>query len=902
MTRAVAALCLLLLVLPVAAQNIRLSAEQQRMLDQLPPAQRQQALNAIREIQSQPSAIAPGETINEPLSDAPESDQADMLASFDIEPKVRGNSRLVIVFTPRDDLEPGQERLLSTDAALKRLVGNQLFVVDDSGVLELPGVERIPLLGLEKADIERRLRAAPDLSLFDIEAFLLEQEPTGIEALEPFGYDVFTQDGSGLSSPSAGPVPLDYVLGPGDTVRVQLFGNINDIYEQEVTRDGILNLPQIGPLPVAGLSFSEFRMDLRRRVSESLIGTQVSVTMGSLKTIRVYVVGDVNRPGSYVVGGLATVSSALYMSGGVSEIGSLRNIQLKRNGNIVARFDVYGLLTRGDSSGDVRLQPGDVIFVPPIGNTVSVAGAVKRPAIYEYRGAADVADAVMLAGGLTNEAFGKGARLERINEDGSRAVIAVGLDDAALADTKLRSGDTLVIPEVLPDFDAAVSLSGHVFRPGTYPWQPGMRLTDLVRQPDELRPGVDMNYVLIRRERKRGGAIEALSADLARALAEPGSSANVELLARDQVMVFNRELGRQRVVAPVLNELESQATHELPYLQAEISGRVRAAGIYPLEGGMRVSDLIRAGGGLKDDAYALKAELTRYAVGTDESRDVSTIGIDLAAILRGDGAADLALQPYDFLSITRVPEWESKWTVRLEGEVRFPGDYRVRRGETLAEVLERAGGVTDDAFLEGAVFLRESLKEREQEQIEMLARRLEADLTTMSLQNIESSGSDTLTTGRALLDQLRSTEAVGRLVIGLDQIQGRGEPLELRDGDELLVPPKTQVVSVIGETQQNTSHLYQANLSRDDYINLSGGLTRRADRKRIYVVRANGAVVTQSGSRWIGRSGQSDIRPGDTIVVPLDADRMRPLTFWANVTQILYQGAIAVAAIKTFDN
>ena len=236
------------------------------------------------------------------------------------------------------------------------------------------------------------------------------------------------------------------------------------------------------------------------------------------------------------------------------------------------------------------------------------------------------------------------------------------------------------------------------------------------------------------------------------------------------------------------------------------------------------------------------------------------------------------------------------WTVSLQGEVRFPGEYRVRRGETLAEVLQRAGGLTDKAFPEGAIFLRESLREKESEQIEMLARRLEADLATLSLQSAAEGGTQTIDTGTALLEQLRNTEAVGRLVIDLDSQSG----IELNDGDELLIPPHTQMVSVLGETQRNTSHLYDESLSRDDYINLSGGLTLRADERRIYVVRASGAVVTSRRSKWLGRGGRVDIRPGDTIVVPLDADKMRPMTFWTNVTQILYQGALAVAAIQTF--
>ncbi len=375
-----------------------------------------------------------------------------------------------------------------------------------------------------------------------------------------------------------------------------------------------------------------------------------------------------------------------------------------------------------------------------------------------------------------------------------------------------------------------------------------------------------------------------------------------------QVFVFSLELGRQRVVVPIVDELKLQATHDAPAMQVQIDGNVRVPGVYPLETGMHVSDLIRAGGSLAEEAYTLEAELVSYSIIGGESRLIDVVDIDLAAVLRGDSNADLALSPHDYLKISRVPEWGTIWTVTLEGEVRFPGNYRIRRGETLAEVLQRAGGLTDAAFAEGAIFLRESLREREREQIEQLARRLESDLTALSLQRADTGGTATLTTGQALLNQLRTSEAVGRLVIGTEHLNSITDGqqyvvgIELRNGDRLLVPTTSQVVTVIGETQQNTSHLYLPEVSRDDYINLSGGLTRRADRKRIYIVRANGAVVAQNRSRWLGRGGNIDIRPGDTIVVPLDSDKMRPITFWTNVTQILYQGAIAVAAIKTFDN
>jgi protein involved in polysaccharide export with SLBB domain len=300
--------------------------------------------------------------------------------------------------------------------------------------------------------------------------------------------------------------------------------------------------------------------------------------------------------------------------------------------------------------------------------------------------------------------------------------------------------------------------------------------------------------------------------------------------------------------------------------------------------------------------------VARYAVVNGEYRDAEVIDIDLESILRGDESADIVLHEHDNLRISTIPDWDSLWTITLEGEVKFSGEYRIRRGETLRQVLERAGGLTAAAFPEGAIFLRESLKEREREQIEVLARRLEADLTSLSLQTLETTGSEALATGQQLLAQLRSTDAVGRLVIDVRQITARTQgkdvvsDVELRDGDRLLVPKQAQEVTVIGETQQNTSHLFQPGLTRDDYIEMSGGLTRRADKKLIYVVRASGAVVAGGRSKWFGRSGRLQILPGDTIVVPVDTDRIRPLTLWTNITQILYQAAIAVAAVQSFNN
>ena len=882
-----------------------LSGAQRELLDALPPSQRREALEALRELGGE-GGVSRASSVNEPEEEgelaAAGSRRFEEEDEEDEEPRASAGSSVVLTLTPKGELTAGELESLSADPALRRVLGRSAFTLDESGSLLFPGLGSVPLLGLTEADIEHRLGAAPFLKDLEIEARLLSLQAVGKAALKPFGYGLFEGDGGSLSVPQSGPVPPDYVLGPGDGVRVQLFGKVNGIYELEVTRDGLLNLPEIGPVPVAGLRFSSFREELHARVAETLIGTQVSVTMGLLRRIRVFVLGDVKRPGSYVVSGLSTISSALYRSGGISEVGTLRGIELKRGGRRVATLDLYDLLLAGDTSQDRRLQPGDVIFVPPVGSTVGVGGAVKRPGIYEVPAGASVGEAVRLAGGLSPTAFAAEARLERIGADRRRQVLT--LDVSADAGRSIVSGDVLLVPEVLPDWANTVWLSGHVQRPGPYEWRSGMRLTDLIGSPLELKPGVDDGYVLVRRERVRGEPIEVLSADLGAALRSPGSAGDIGLSSRDTVHVFSLGFGRQRVIAPLMEELSLQATFAAPTRRAEIVGDVRAPGEYPLEPDMRISDLIRAGGSLTEGAYTRRAELTRYTVDNGEMRQSSVMAVDLEAVLRGDRGADRLLRSHDNLSITRVPEWDTEWSVTFEGEVRFPGEYRIRRGETLSSVLDRAGGLTSAAFAPGAIFLRESLEEREREQVEILARRLEADLTALSLASLDSSGAEALATGQALLEQLRGYEAVGRLVIDLEDRAEAGRwgsgSVELRDGDRLLVPPKSQVVTVIGEVQQTTSHLHRAGLRRDDYIDLSGGLTRRADRKLIYVVRANGAVVAGKRSPWLGRGQRLAIAPGDTIVVPLETDRIRTLTLWANITQILYQGAIALSAVRQF--
>jgi polysaccharide export outer membrane protein len=801
-------------------------------------------------------------------------------------------------------LEPEEMALLQNRINLVR--SRNPYLLDSSGSLLLPGFAPIVLAGLDEAQATHRLAAISAFFKLDIKLTKLPVRKTGAAGLKPFGYDLFKSATPNFAPGTDVPVPSDYIVGPGDQLNVQLFGTQNRNMRLTVGRDGHISFPELGPISVEGRSFSRVAADIEQRVAQQMIGVRASVGLGDTRSIQVFVMGEAQRPGSYTVSGLATITSALYASGGVKPIGTLRDIMLKRQGAVVRRLDLYDLLLRGDTSDDAKLLPGDVIFIPPVSATVAVDGEVNRPAIYEIKGDTSVGDIVQLAGGPTTEADTSRVALVRVNEQRVRVVVDVPLDAASGRREMMRSGDSLRVLRLRPTLDQGVTVDGFVFRPGHVAWHKGLRLLDVLGSVDELKPNADINYVLIRRELPPDRRLAVLSADLAAALREPASAKNLELMPRDRILVFDQESGRGEVLEPILEEMRRQSRIDQPSEIVRIDGRVKAAGQYPLEPHMHVSDLLRAGGGLSDAAYGSKAELTRYRVDGDV-RQTQLIEIDLTAIRGGDQAADLLLQPFDFLNVKEVPEWSEQQRVVLVGEVRFPGTYPIRRGETLNAVLLRAGGLTALAFPEGAVFTRVELKEREQVQLDRLAERLQSDLASAALQAAaanQGGAGQALTVGQSLLNQLKTTKAVGRLVIDVNSIVGASHgsvnDVELREGDELIIPKRKQEVTVIGEVQNTTSHFYRENLSRDDYIGLSGGVTRKADRGRIYVVRADGSVVSSESNGWFRRSGQVAMKPGDTIVVPLDTERMPALPLWQAVTSILYNLAIAAAAVNSF--
>ncbi|WP_161966104.1 SLBB domain-containing protein [Steroidobacter cummioxidans] len=804
-------------------------------------------------------------------------------------------------------LDRSSDDRLRLEQFRERVLRRNPYKLDKWGILNIAELGPIPLAGLTDEEATQRLTAELRLDDFIVSLTRLPLKPLGAEGLKPFGYDLFAGTPSTFAPATDVPVPAEYVVGPGDRLQIQLMGNTKGRYELVVGRDGRLNFPELGPIAVSGQRFDDVRNTIETRVSEQLSNTQVAVSMGELRSIRVFVLGDAEMPGSYTVSGLSTITNALFVSGGVKLIGSLRTIQLKRAGRTVSTLDLYDLLLKGDTSADVRLLPGDVIFIPPVGATASIAGEVRRPAIYELKQETTTADLLRLAGGLLPDADPTLVTLERVNEQRQRIIVDVNLAVAAGRNRALESGDILRVPTIRPVLNDAVVVSGHVHRPGAYQFTPGMRLAGLLPSMDDLEPSADQRYVLVRREVPPDRRIQVFSANLEEALARPESAANFELAPRDRIFVFDRESGRDRIIEPLMRELQLQSRIDEPTPEVSVAGKIKVPGKYPLEPGMRVSDLLRAGGSLDEAAYGGQAELTRYQIASDGTRQAELIEIDLRRVLDGDPSSNLALRPFDYLMIKEVPLWAVQEEVEIRGEVRFPGRYPIHRGETLRSVMARAGGLTELAFAEGAVFTRDELKERERKKQFGDSRNpygiRSRQASLMSAQETGKDAGQALAVGQSLLASLRDAKPVGRLVIDLDRSisarAGSENDIVLKGGDRLLVPRVVQEVTVIGEVQSATSHLYRNNLSRDDYIGMSGGLTPRADEKHIYVVRADGSVVARSSNAWFSGRG-SEIKSGDTIVAPLDTERMRPLPFWIAVTTIIYNLSIAAAAVNSF--
>lgn len=752
--------------------------------------------------------------------------------------------------------------------------------------------------------------------------------------LSRFGASLFANSPSTFAPTSDAPVPANYPVGVGDEIVVQLFGKENATYRLIVNRKGEIQFPSLGPIQVAGMEFAQVSDMLTQRVKEQMIGVNSSISLGKLRSIQIFVMGDAYKPGAYTVSALTTISQAIYYSGGFGKNGALRNVQLKRNGRVVRELDLYDLLLKGDTSNDVRLLSGDVVLINPVQKLVEIGGEVNRPAIYELMPGETLRDVVNMAGGFTANAYLEKVNLKRYHEGDRRDLITLNLSKANELSKRLASGDSISVKRKSGKLTAFVEVKGDVQHPGYFAWKPNLKVADLFSNLEAgINDTTDVGYAILVREINERKDIEVLQLNLAAAILDPSSNDNYTLRNRDVLLVFNRKNTgvsvsskekiqddaetsalisarkqeeskntRQALLAPVLLQLRQQAKlGESPKI-VDVFGEIHHPGRYPLIDGMSLTNLVAAAGGLTYEAYTANAELSRVNEdATTEQVSADIKAIDLRVVLAQDeGEQDIILRPGDRLNVLAKPDAKYNARITLSGEVRFPGTYQIRRGETLSQLIERAGGLTEYAYAKGAVFTREGLRKQEARLLREYAediRRETAKQTFRADKNIAASISDPDKTVK-FVEEAVKTKALGRMVIELDQVIANNASADvvLEDGDFLHVPLYRNTVSIMGEVQMPISYHLDRRLSLNDYIDKAGGAKKQADVARVFVIRADGSVFKPASGYWFGNK-RHRLSPGDAIVVPLDTNYRDALSTWSTATQILYQTGVAIKAL-----
>lgn len=645
-----------------------------------------------------------------------------------------------------------------------------------------------------------------------------------------FGRQLFAQGQKTFAPVDQVPVTPDYMVGPGDELVIRAWGQLDINYKGVVDRNGLLFLPKVGNINVAGVKYQDLTPYIKTAVSRNFRNFDLNVTLGQLRSVPIFVVGNAQRPGSYTVSSLSTLVSALFASGGPAKNGSLRGIQLRRGSKIIVEFDLYDLLLRGDKSRDVTLQPGDVIYIPPVSRQVAMFGSVNQPAIYEIKPGDTLESLLGVAGGLTVTAAGQSARIERIDERRSLKVLDVTLDRKGLA-MQLTPGDIVSVFSITPRFDNAVTLRGNVAGPGRYPWKQGMRVRDLI----------------------------------------PGAEA---LITSDYWLKRNRS-------AEVFVESDGALRRNLETSRTDINWD-----------------------------YAVVERLNAH----DASTQLITFNLG-KAIFDGVAEENVVLEPGDIITIfalddLRVAQSKKVRFVRIEGEFQQSGIFQVKPGETLRQLVSSIG-MTPQAYLYGAQFMRESVRKQQQQQLDAFIDRLERDVEKQSADAQASSigaANDQarlmaeMQANKRLIAKMRAVKAQGRIVLELKPNATslvELPDLVLEDGDRFVVPQRPSVVNVIGAVYNESAYLHRSEKTLNDYMQQAGGVTRDADRKSMYVMRADGSVLSAQQAGWFSRLGSTALMPGETVIVPVELDKtsfMRSLKDW---TQILYQFGLGAAAVAT---
>lgn len=662
--------------------------------------------------------------------------------------------------------------------------------------------------------------------------------------LPMYGYDTFGSSPTTFAPVDHVPVTPDYTVGPGDEVDIRVWGQIDADLHLQVDRLGQIYIPKVGNLNVSGLKYQDLKSYIRTAVGRNFRNFNLEVNLGQLRSIQIYVVGQARRPGSYTVSALSTLVNALFASGGPSGAGSMRHIQLKRQDKIVTEFDVYDFLLEGDKSKDVHLQAGDVIYIPPVGQVAAITGSVNVPAIYELKDKTDLAGLIAMAGGLTTTASGQKVEVERIEKREDRVVDDFDLDQAGLQ-RQLKDGDLVKVLPISPKFKNAVTLRGNVAFPFRYPWHKGMRVTDIIPDKDVL---ITTDYWL----RQNTTNLDRIS--------------GVDKLSGiGKVSGVDGTFGEVRRSIPEIN---------WDYAVVE-----------------------------RLDWSDLKTRLIPFNLGK--------------AVLDKDPAQNLELQPGDVVSVFSKDEMKvsvEKQTrlVTIEGEVRDDGVFEVKPGETLRQLVARLGGLTDKAYLFGAEFTRESTRKLQQQRLEESINRMEQEVQknagaaaqgAMDQKGIDAAKVQAASQ-QAALEKMRQVKATGRIVL---EIPSDADSLKdipdivLENGDRLFVPAIPSTVGVFGEVyNENNAFFYKQSKRVSDYLGQAGGPTRDADADRMFVLRADGSVVSSQSDRGLFSGSFEGMRlmPGDAVVVPEKLDKTPIIKSLMDWSQMIVNMGVSLATLK----
>jgi protein involved in polysaccharide export with SLBB domain len=818
-------------------------------------------------------------------------------------------------------------------------------------------------------------------SLYD----LYVQAPSRDAVPQRFGAEVFRD---GLRDPRSLPMDLpvgpDYVVGPGDSLSIALWGGISTKLIRTVDRQGRVTLPEAGPVFVSGHSLGDVQQTVQKAIATEYRDTSADVSVTRLRTVRVYVVGEVAQPGAYDISSLSTALNALVASGGVTSKGSLRSLKHMRGRQEVETIDAYDLLLHGATPDALRLENGDSLMIPPMGPQVTVTGMVRRPAVYELNGEKTVSEVLELAGGILPAAALRHVEVQRLEAHEKRTMLSLNLEPgkdetSQLSAFKIQDGDEIHIFPIAMYNQDTIYVQGHVLRPGRYSYQKGMKLTDVIEGYKDLLPEPSAHYAEIIRLNPPDFQPCVVSFDLSEALKNPASAP--ELKPLDTVRVFSRFDFEAPPTVAVAGEvrspgvyrtsgqasvrdavflaggLTSEASQDSAQLfrvnadgsstifsvnlgqalkgtagdnillqprdrllihknrsqvepnTVEITGPVAKPGRYPYTSNMRAEDLIQAAGGLTRSADATTADLTRYAASGGASERLQ---VSLPSLSNPDSTQDVLLHSGDVLAIRQVPGWKDIGAaVKIRGEVAHPSTYGIHPGERLSSVLERAGGYTNQAYPYGAVLTRREVRDLEyRNQVELIDRLKAERLQLRALPENDADQRNAKTNALAqtdtTLNQLSSAPPIGRVVV---HIQGdikswknTGADIPLRDGDELVIPKKETVVTVTGQVFNPTAIASHSGRSAKWYLSQAGGLTPIADKKGVFVIRADGSVIAAKNNTdgWFtGNPLSSELRPGDIVVVPEKTPKVGGVN-WATVmqtAQVASSVALAVAYI-----